>query len=40
MEEVEKGLKELQWFATHRKNINMNQVDPQELLETKPPTKK
>jgi hypothetical protein len=28
MEEFEKGLKELKWFATHRKNNNINQPTP------------
>jgi hypothetical protein len=27
MEELEKGLKELKGFATHRKNNNINQPD-------------
>jgi len=27
MEELEKGLKELKGFATHRKNNNVNQTD-------------
>jgi hypothetical protein len=31
MEELEKGLKELKGFATHRKNNNINQPDPPEL---------
>ena len=30
MEELEKGLKELKEFATHRKNNNINQLDPPE----------
>jgi hypothetical protein len=38
IEELEKGLKELKGFATHRKN-NINQPDPTELPETKPPTR-
>ena len=29
MEELEKGLKELKEFATHRKNNNINQPNPQ-----------
>jgi hypothetical protein len=28
VEELEKGLKELKRFATHRKNDNINQSDP------------
>jgi hypothetical protein len=28
MEELEKGLKELKGFATHKKNNNINQPDP------------
>jgi hypothetical protein len=28
MEELEKGLKKLKWFVTHRKNYNINQPDP------------
>ena len=41
MEELEKGLKEIKGFATHRKNSNINQLDPPppELPETKPPTR-
>ena len=39
MEELEKGLKELKGFATHRKNNNINQPEPPELPGTKPPTK-
>ena len=39
MEELEKGLKELKGFATHRKNNNTNQPDPPELPEIKPLTK-
>jgi hypothetical protein len=39
MEELEKGLKELKGFATHRKNNNINQPDLPELPGTKPPTK-
>ena len=39
MEELEKGLKNLKGFATHKKN-NINQPDhPPELPGTKPPTK-
>jgi hypothetical protein len=38
MKGLEKGLKELKGFATHRKN-NINHPDPPELTETKPPTK-
>jgi hypothetical protein len=37
MEELDKELKELKAFATHRKNINL--LDTPELLESKPPTK-
>ena len=36
MEELEKGLKELKRFVTHRKNNNINQP---EFLGSKPPTK-
>jgi len=36
MEELEKGLKELKGFATHRKNKNTNQPDAPELPGTKP----
>jgi hypothetical protein len=39
IEELEKGLKGLKEFATHRKNNNINQPDPPELSGTKPPTK-
>jgi hypothetical protein len=39
MEELEKGLKELKGFATHRINKNINQPDHPELPEPKPPTK-
>jgi hypothetical protein len=39
MEELEKGLKELKGFATHRKNNNINQPDHPELPGTKPSTK-
>jgi hypothetical protein len=42
MEELEKVLKELKEFATHRKKNNINQPDhpgPRELPGTKPPTK-
>ena len=38
VEELEKGLKELKGFATHRKNNNINQPDPPELPGTKPST--
>jgi hypothetical protein len=34
MEELEKGLKEMKVFATHRKNININQPDLPELPRT------
>jgi hypothetical protein len=40
VEELEKGLKELKGFATHRKNNNINQPDSSELPGTKPPTKR
>jgi hypothetical protein len=40
MEELEKGLKELKEFATHRKNNNINQSELPELPGTKPPVKK
>jgi hypothetical protein len=37
MEELEKGLKELKGFTTHRKKNNINQPDPPpELPGTKP----
>jgi hypothetical protein len=36
MEELEKGLKELKGFATHRKNNNINQP---VLLGSNPPTR-
>jgi len=39
IEELEKGLKDLKGFATHRKNNNINQPDILEFLGTKPPTK-
>jgi hypothetical protein len=39
MEEVKKGLKELNQFATHRKNNNINQPNTPELPGTKLPTK-
>jgi hypothetical protein len=39
IEELEKGLKELKGFATHRKNNNNNQPDSSELPGTKLPTK-
>jgi hypothetical protein len=41
MEELEKGLKELKGFATHKNNNNINQPDspPPEIPVTKPPTK-
>jgi hypothetical protein len=37
--ELEKGLKELKGFQTHRKNNNINQADPPELSGTKPPAR-
>ena len=39
MEELEKGLKELKGFATHRKNKNINKAGTTKLPGTKPPTK-
>jgi hypothetical protein len=39
MEELEKGVKELKGFATHRKNNHINQPDPSEFPETKKTTK-
>jgi hypothetical protein len=39
MEELEKGLKELKRFVTHRKNNNINSPELPELPGTKPPTK-
>ena len=39
MVELEKGLKDLKGFATHRKNNTINQSDPPELPGTKSPTK-
>jgi hypothetical protein len=36
---LDKGLKELYWFATHKKKNKINQPDPQELPGTKPPSK-
>jgi hypothetical protein len=39
MEELQKCLKELKGLQLHRKNKNINQPDPTELLGTKPPTK-
>jgi hypothetical protein len=38
MKELDKGLKKLKGFASHRKN-NINQQDPKELSGTKSPTK-
>jgi hypothetical protein len=38
MKELEKRLKELKGFATHRKNNNINQSDPLSQG-NKPPTK-
>jgi hypothetical protein len=37
MEELEKVLKELKRFLTHRMNNNINQPDTPELPVTKPP---
>ena len=39
MEELEKGLKELKGFPTHRKNKHINRPDTLELPGTKLPTK-
>jgi hypothetical protein len=39
MEELEKELKELKRFSTHRKNNNIKPTGPPELIGTKPPTK-
>jgi hypothetical protein len=39
MEELENRLKELKGLQPHRKNNNINQPNPLELPETKPPTK-
>jgi hypothetical protein len=39
MEELEKGLKELKGFVTHRKKNNINQPDLPEIPGTKPTTK-
>jgi hypothetical protein len=39
VDELERGLKELKWFATPSKNNNINHPDPQDLPGTKPPTK-
>jgi hypothetical protein len=39
MVELEKGLKELKGFASHRKNKNVNQLDLLEYSGTKPLTK-
>jgi hypothetical protein len=39
MKELEEELKELKWFAAHRKNNNINQPDAPELPGTKPPAK-
>jgi ribosomal protein S17 len=39
MEKLEKGLKEVKELQPHRKNNHINQPDPTELPETKPPTK-
>jgi hypothetical protein len=40
VEELEKGLKELEGFSIYRKNNNINKSDSPELPGTKPPTKK
>jgi hypothetical protein len=39
VKELEKGLKDLKGFATHRKNNNINQPVLPALPGTKPPTK-
>jgi len=39
VEELEKELKELKGFTSHRKNNNINQPDPPNLPGTKPLTK-
>jgi hypothetical protein len=39
IEELDKGPKELRELQSHRKNNNINQPVPQELLGTKPSTK-
>jgi hypothetical protein len=39
MEELEKGLKKLKGFATHRKNNNINPPNPPELPGIKLSTK-
>ena len=39
MEELDKGLKELQEFTTHKNNNNINQPDTPKLPGTKSPTK-
>jgi hypothetical protein len=39
MEELEKGLKELNGFTTHRRNNNISQPDLLEFSGTEPPTK-
>jgi hypothetical protein len=39
VQELEKGMKELKGFVTHRKNNNIKQSDPPELPGTKPLTK-
>jgi hypothetical protein len=39
MDKLEKELKELKGFATHRKNNNSNQQDTPDLKGTKTPTK-
>jgi len=38
-QKLEKGLKKLKGFATHRKNNNINQPDTPELPDTKPQPK-
>ena len=37
--ELEKGLKEMEGFAIHRKKNNTNQPETPEFPGTKPPTK-
>jgi hypothetical protein len=39
MEELDKGLKELQEFTTHKNNNNINQPDTSKLPWTEPPIK-
>jgi len=39
VQELRKGLKELKGITTHRKTNSITNLDPWELLKTKPPTK-